>query len=58
VRIARLEYQAGRGTAYDLVNLEVDLASARLSETEVRVRVAHAATEIRRLTTSAPGRTR
>jgi outer membrane protein TolC len=57
-RIARLEYQAGRGTAYDLVNLEADLAGARLRETEVRVRIARAATELRRLTTSVPGRTR
>lgn len=56
VRISRLEYQAGRGTAYDLVNQETDLASARLRETEVRVRIAHAATELRRLTTPAPGR--
>jgi outer membrane protein TolC len=55
-RIARLEYQAGRGTAYDLVNLEADLAAARQNETEVRVRIARAATELRRLTTSAPGR--
>ncbi|HKQ59603.1 MAG TPA: TolC family protein, partial [Candidatus Eisenbacteria bacterium] len=57
VRIARLEYQAGRGTAYDLVNFEADLAAARLRETEVRVRVARAAAEIRRMTTPAPGRT-
>jgi cobalt-zinc-cadmium efflux system outer membrane protein len=56
-RIARLEYQAGRGTAYDLVNFEADLASARLREAEVRVRIARAATELRRLTTPAPGRT-
>ncbi len=56
-RIARLEYQAGRGTAYDLVNFEADLAGARLREAEVRVRIARAATELRRLTTPAPGRT-
>lgn len=56
-RIARLEYQAGRGTAYDLVNLEADLAAARLRDTEVRVRIARATTELRRLTTSFPGRT-
>jgi len=55
-RIARLEYQAGRGTAYDLVNQETDLAGARLRETEIRVRIAQAATELRRLTTPAPGR--
>lgn len=57
-RIARLEYQAGRSTAYDLVNLEAELAAARFSEAEVRVRVARAATELRRLTTPAPGRSR
>ena len=57
-RIARLEYQAGRGTTYDLVNLEADLAGAPFRETEVRVRIARAATELRRLTTSVPGRTR
>jgi len=57
-RIARLEYQAGRGTAYDLVNLEADLAGARLRETEVRVRIVRADTELRRLTTPAPGRAR
>jgi cobalt-zinc-cadmium efflux system outer membrane protein len=57
-RIARLEYQTGRGTAYDLVNFEADLAGARLRETDVRVRVARADTELRRLTTPAPGRTR
>jgi len=56
-RIARLEYQSGRGTAYDLVNFEADLAGARLREAEVRVRIARAATELRRLTTSVPGRT-
>lgn len=57
VRIARLEYQAGRGTTYDLVNFEADLAGARLREAEVRVRIARAASELRRLTTRAPGRT-
>ena len=57
-RIARLEYQTGRATAYDLVNLEADLAGARFREAEVRVRVAHAATELHRLTTPVPGRSR
>ena len=57
-RIARLEYQAGRGTAYDLVNLEGDLAAARQRETEVKVRIAHATTELRRLTLAAPGGTK
>ena len=56
-RIARLEYQAGRGTAYDLVNFEADLAAARFRETEVRVRIARATAELRRLTPSAPGST-
>lgn len=58
VRISRLEYQTGRGTAYDLVNIEGDLASARLREAVVRSRVASAAAELRRLTTPAPGRPR
>jgi outer membrane protein TolC len=58
VRISRLEYQTGRGTAYDLVNIEADLASARLREAVVRVRIAEAAAELRRLTTPAPGRPR
>jgi outer membrane protein TolC len=56
-RIALLEYQSGRTTAYDLVNQEADLASARLRETEVRVRIMRAATELRRLTTPVPRRT-
>lgn len=57
-RIARLEYQTGRATAYDLVNLEAELAGARFQEAEARVRVALAFTELHRLTTPAPGRTR
>lgn len=57
-RIARLEYQTGRATAYDLVNLEAELAGARFQETEARVRIARAFTELLRLTTPAPGRTR
>jgi len=58
VRVARLTYQSGRGTAYDLVNIETDLVRARYRESLVLVRVARAATELRRLTTPASGRTR
>jgi len=57
-RIARLEYQAGRTTAYDLVNIEADVSRAEFGVSEVLVRVARATTELRRLTTPAPGRTR
>jgi outer membrane protein TolC len=53
-RIGRLEYQAGRATAYDLVDLEAELARAELRESQVLVRVARAATELRRLTHSPP----
>jgi outer membrane protein TolC len=53
-RIARLEYQAGRTTAYEVVNLEADLARAQFRESEALVRVARASTELRRLTTPAP----
>jgi outer membrane protein TolC len=50
VRIARLEFQAGRATAYDLVDLEADLARASFRESQVLVRVARARSELRRLT--------
>ena len=53
-RIGRLEYQAGRTTAYDLVGIEADLARAEFQESQVLVRVARAATELRRLTQSPP----
>jgi outer membrane protein len=52
VRIARLEYQAGRATAYDLVDLEADLARASFRESQALVRVARASSELRRLTAS------
>jgi outer membrane protein TolC len=57
-RIVRLEYQAGRSTAYEVVNLEADLARAQFRESEVLVRVARANTELKRLTTPAPKRSR
>jgi outer membrane protein TolC len=49
-RIGRLEYQAGRATAYDLVGIEADLARAEFQESQVLVRVARAHSELRRLT--------
>jgi outer membrane protein TolC len=56
-RISRLEYQAGRSTAYALVNVETDLAEAKFGESQMLVRVARAATELRRLTTPVSRRT-
>ena len=53
-RVGRLEYQAGRTTAYDLVDIETELVRAELQETQVLVRVVRAATELRRLTTAPP----
>jgi len=53
-RIGRLEYQAGRATAYDLIGIEADLARAELLESQVLVRVARAQTELRRLTSTVP----
>jgi outer membrane protein TolC len=49
-RIGRLEYQAGRTTAYDLVGIEADLARAELRESQVLVRVARSLVELDRLT--------
>jgi outer membrane protein TolC len=49
-RIGRLEYQAGRTTAYDLVGIEADLARAELRESQVLVRVARSLAELQRLT--------
>lgn len=57
-RIVRLEYQAGRSTVYEVVNLEADLANALFRESEVLVRVARANTELKRLTTPAPKRSK
>lgn len=51
-RIGRLEYQAGRATAYDLVGIEADLARAELRESQVLVRVARSLAELKRLTRS------
>ncbi len=53
-RIGRLEYQAGRATAYDLVDLEAQVAQAELRESQALVRVARSRTELRRLTQLAP----
>jgi len=53
-RIGRLEYQAGRTTPYDLVDIETELVRAELQETQVLVRVVRAATEMRRLTNAPP----
>src|SRR5207237_5920149 len=49
-RIGRLEYQAGRTTAYDLVGIEADLARPELRESRVLVRVARSLVELDRLT--------
>src|SRR5438128_2199344 len=48
-RIGRLEYQAGRTTAYDLVGIEADLARAELRESQVLVRMARSLVELDRL---------
>ncbi len=53
-RIGRLEYQAGRATAYDLVGIEADLARAEFLESQTLARIARAQTELRRLTQPAP----
>ena len=50
-RIANLEYRAGRSTAYDVVVVEAELREAQFRESQALVRAAHAATELRRLTT-------
>ena len=55
-RIGRLEYQAGRATAYDLVDLEAELAQVELRESQALVRVARSITELRRLTQPPPQR--
>jgi outer membrane protein len=53
-RIGRLEYQAGRATAYDLVDIESQVAQAQLRESQALVRVARSQTTLRRLTQPAP----
>jgi outer membrane protein TolC len=54
-RIARLEYEAGRTTAYEAVNLEAELARAEFRVSQMLVRVGHATSELKRLTTGAAG---
>jgi outer membrane protein TolC len=49
-RISRLEYQAGRTTAFEVVNLEADRVRAEFGVSGALVRVARAASEFRRLT--------
>jgi outer membrane protein TolC len=56
-RIGRLEYAAGRATAYDIVDLEAQVAGAQLRFSQAMVRVARSRTELRRLTLPAPQRT-
>jgi outer membrane protein TolC len=55
-RIATLEYQTGRTTAYDLVDIEAQVARAVLRESQAFVDLAHSFTELRRLTQPAPSR--
>lgn len=55
-RIGRLEYQAGRATAYDLVDIEAEVAQAEQRESVALVRVARSRTELKRLTQTAPER--
>jgi outer membrane protein TolC len=50
VRIGSLEYQAGRSTAFELVRLAADLATAEQRYSQALVRTAKAAAELRRLT--------
>jgi len=50
VRIGSLEYQAGRTTAFELVRLAGDLATAQQRYSQALVRVAKADAELRRLT--------
>jgi outer membrane protein TolC len=50
VRIGSLEYQAGRTTAFELVRLAGDLATAQQRYSQAIVRVAKADAELRRLT--------
>jgi outer membrane protein TolC len=50
VRIGLLEYNAGRTTAFELVRLGADLATAQQRLSQALVRTAKAAAELRRLT--------
>ena len=53
VRIGGLEYSAGRTTAFELVRLGADLATAQQRYSQALVRTAKAASELRRLTSGA-----
>lgn len=53
VRIGRLEYQAGRTTAFELVRLAADLAAAQQRYSQALVRAAKAAAGLRELTAGA-----
>ena len=53
VRIGRLEYQAGRTTAFELVRLAGDLATAQRRYSQALVRAATAAATLRELTAGA-----
>jgi outer membrane protein TolC len=50
VRIGMLEYKNGRATAFEVVRLAADLATAQQRYSEALVRTARAAAELRRLT--------
>jgi outer membrane protein TolC len=50
VRIGMLEYQVGRTTAFELVRLTADLASAQQRYSQALVRAAKAASELKKLT--------
>ncbi len=52
VRIGVLEYQVGRTTAFELVRLAADLATAQQRYSQALVRAAKAAAELKKLTTS------
>jgi len=52
-RIGRLEFENGRTTAFELVRLAGDLASAQLRYSQALVRAATAAAELRELTAGA-----
>jgi len=50
VRIGGVDFRAGRVTAFEVVRLNADLASAQLRYSEALVRAAKASSELRRLT--------
>ena len=52
VRIGMLEYQIGRTTAFELVRLSADLATAQQRYSQALVRAAKAAAELKKLTSS------